>query len=294
MPGVTVDGGDPLAVHEAVGAGGRARARRRGADAGRVEGLPPQRPRQHHRPARRAAALPRARGDHGVRQPRGVRGRAARRPGAALPRAPDRGRHAHAGGGRRDRRGRSRRDAGGGRVRLGEPVAGRRTTPSTTSTPRRRARHGTRTSLHRRDRRGDPARDGARRHASSTSARTSRRPRTTRSSTRSAPTACASRRSPRPPRSGWRSAPRSPATARSSSSTWPSSCSSRWTRSSTRRNRFRYMSGGKVKVPLVLKAGYGFTAGWAGQHTGSIYAHVHGRPGPEGRRCRRRPPTRRA
>ena len=27
--------------------------------------------------------------------------------------------------------------------------------------------------------------------------------------------------------------------------------------------RFRYMSGGQVKVPLVLKAGYGFTAGWA-------------------------------
>ena len=35
--------------------------------------------------------------------------------------------------------------------------------------------------------------------------------------------------------------------------------------------RLRYMSGGRVKVPLVLKAGYGFTAGWAGQHTGSIY-----------------------
>src|SRR5436305_2938087 len=36
-------------------------------------------------------------------------------------------------------------------------------------------------------------------------------------------------------------------------------------------NRFHYMSGGQVKVPVVLKAGYGFTAGWAGQHTGSIY-----------------------
>jgi len=36
--------------------------------------------------------------------------------------------------------------------------------------------------------------------------------------------------------------------------------------------RFRYMSGGQVKVPLVLKAGYGFTAGWAGQHTGSLIA----------------------
>jgi pyruvate dehydrogenase E1 component beta subunit len=43
--------------------------------------------------------------------------------------------------------------------------------------------------------------------------------------------------------------------------------------------RFRYMSGGKVKVPLVLKAGYGFTAGWAGQHTGSIYSMFLGVPG---------------
>src|SRR5712671_305020 len=43
--------------------------------------------------------------------------------------------------------------------------------------------------------------------------------------------------------------------------------------------RFRYMSGGQVKVPLVLKAGFGFTAGWAGQHTGSIYAMFAGIPG---------------
>jgi pyruvate/2-oxoglutarate/acetoin dehydrogenase E1 component len=43
--------------------------------------------------------------------------------------------------------------------------------------------------------------------------------------------------------------------------------------------RFRYMSGGRVKVPLVLKAGYGFTAGWAGQHTGSIYGMFMGVPG---------------
>src|ERR1700734_2771432 len=35
--------------------------------------------------------------------------------------------------------------------------------------------------------------------------------------------------------------------------------------------RLRYMSGGRVKVPVVFKAGYGFTAGWAGQHTGSIH-----------------------
>ncbi len=43
--------------------------------------------------------------------------------------------------------------------------------------------------------------------------------------------------------------------------------------------RLRYMSGGRVKVPLVLKAGYGFTAGWAGQHTGSIYNMFVGIPG---------------
>jgi len=43
--------------------------------------------------------------------------------------------------------------------------------------------------------------------------------------------------------------------------------------------RFRYMSGGRVKVPLVLKAGYGFTAGWAGQHTGTIYGMFTGIPG---------------
>lgn len=43
--------------------------------------------------------------------------------------------------------------------------------------------------------------------------------------------------------------------------------------------RFHYMSGGQVKVPVVLKAGYGFTAGWAGQHTGTIYGMFMGVPG---------------
>ncbi len=43
--------------------------------------------------------------------------------------------------------------------------------------------------------------------------------------------------------------------------------------------RLRYMSGGQVKVPCVFKAGYGFTAGWAGQHTGSIYGMFMGFPG---------------
>lgn len=44
-------------------------------------------------------------------------------------------------------------------------------------------------------------------------------------------------------------------------------------------NRFRYMTGGQVSVPLVLKAGFGFTAGWAGQHTGSLTALFMGVPG---------------
>jgi pyruvate dehydrogenase E1 component beta subunit len=43
--------------------------------------------------------------------------------------------------------------------------------------------------------------------------------------------------------------------------------------------KLRYMSGGQVKVPVVFKAGYGFTAGWAGQHTGSIYGMFMGFPG---------------
>src|SRR5438067_8643000 len=43
--------------------------------------------------------------------------------------------------------------------------------------------------------------------------------------------------------------------------------------------RFRAMSGGRVKVPLVLKAGYGFAAGWAGQHTGTITSLFMGVPG---------------
>ena len=43
--------------------------------------------------------------------------------------------------------------------------------------------------------------------------------------------------------------------------------------------RFHYMTGGQVTVPIVLKAGYGFTAGWSGQHTGSIYGMFMGVPG---------------
>ena len=43
--------------------------------------------------------------------------------------------------------------------------------------------------------------------------------------------------------------------------------------------RFHYMSGGRVKVPVVLKAGYGFCAGWAGQHSNCIYHTMMGIPG---------------
>jgi len=43
--------------------------------------------------------------------------------------------------------------------------------------------------------------------------------------------------------------------------------------------RFRYMSGGQVKVPVVFKAGYGFAAGWAGQHSNCTYHLFMGTPG---------------
>jgi pyruvate/2-oxoglutarate/acetoin dehydrogenase E1 component len=43
--------------------------------------------------------------------------------------------------------------------------------------------------------------------------------------------------------------------------------------------RLRYMSGGRVKVPVVFKAGYGFAAGWAGQHSNCLYHLMMGTPG---------------
>ncbi|HEU4391086.1 MAG TPA: transketolase C-terminal domain-containing protein [Blastocatellia bacterium] len=43
--------------------------------------------------------------------------------------------------------------------------------------------------------------------------------------------------------------------------------------------RLRYMSGGQVKVPLVFKAGFGFAAGWAGQHSNCLYHTMMGIPG---------------
>jgi len=43
--------------------------------------------------------------------------------------------------------------------------------------------------------------------------------------------------------------------------------------------RLRYMSGGQMKVPVVFKAGYGFAAGWAGQHSNCLYHLMMGTPG---------------
>ena len=94
MPGVTVDGGDPIAVYEAVGT---AVARARAGEGPTLVESKVYRLSAHGNliaPPGRAAALPRARGDRGVRQPRGVRGRPARRPRAPLPRAPRRAGHA--------------------------------------------------------------------------------------------------------------------------------------------------------------------------------------------------------
>jgi len=43
--------------------------------------------------------------------------------------------------------------------------------------------------------------------------------------------------------------------------------------------KLRYMSGGQVQVPVVFKAGFGFAAGWAGQHSNCIYNTMMGCPG---------------
>src|SRR5271154_1882170 len=43
--------------------------------------------------------------------------------------------------------------------------------------------------------------------------------------------------------------------------------------------KLRYMSGGQVRVPVVFKAGFGFAAGWAGQHSNCIYTTMMGVPG---------------
>ena len=218
MPGVTVDGGDPVAVYETVGAAvDRARA---GEGPTLVESKVYRLsgPRQHHRPARRAAPLPRARGDHDVRQPRGVRGRAARRPRAPVPGAAGRAGRTRPGPGGRDRRRASPKRwtppcSSGSTARSRSPKPRPATT---TSTPRRSRPWHERFLTSRRSRRRSASRWNATRPSSSM-ARTWPRATRTRWSRRSAVTACACRRSPRRPRSGWRSAWRSPATARWSS-----------------------------------------------------------------------------
>jgi len=47
--------------------------------------------------------------------------------------------------------------------------------------------------------------------------------------------------------------------------------------------RLRYNVGGQVKVPVVFKAGYGFAAGWAGQHSNCHVPPGHGDARFEGR-----------
>ena len=94
------------------------------------------RAREPHRAAGRAAPLTRStRRSRIFGNTRGVRGREARRPGAALPRAARRGRDAERRGGRRDRRARAGRDAGGGRLRRSPAPSRRPRKPSSTSTP---------------------------------------------------------------------------------------------------------------------------------------------------------------
>ena len=127
------------------------------------------------------------------------------------------------------------------------------------------------------------ARDGARRRPSSSTARTSPRATRTRSSRRSGATASACRRSPRRPRSEWPSGLALAGYRPVVELLMAEFMLVAMDQVVNEAPRFRYMSGGQVKVPLVLKAGYGFTAGWAGQHTGSIYDDVHRRPRPEGR-----------
>ena len=295
MPGVTVDGGDPLAVHEAVGeAVERARA---GEGPTLVESkvyrlsahgniiAPPGVP--LHFPEHEAIAV--------FGNARGVRGRAARRPGAALPRPAGHRRHA-------DRRARptrspttcARRDAGGRRrsaSRARSPSSSRRSSTSTPEDRRDTMAHelpyiaaideGIQQEMER-----DPTVLYFGQNMATTENDAVRR-------RRSGTTACASRRSPRPPRSAWRSAPRWPASARSSSSTWPSSCSSPWTRCQR-----------GAALPLhVRRPGQG-----AARAQGRLRLHrrlggpahrlarraVHGRAGPEGRRARRPPPMPRA
>jgi hypothetical protein len=92
-------------------------------DASGVEDLPAQRARQHHCPARRATALPRARGGRGVRGAGGVRGGPAGGSAAADARPADRIRRARRGLGGRDDRSGDRGDERGRRLRAGQSLS---------------------------------------------------------------------------------------------------------------------------------------------------------------------------
>ena len=129
MPGVTVDGGDPVAVHETVAA---AVARARGGDGPTLVESRVYRLSAHGNiiaPPGVPLHFPEHEAIEKFGAGRGVRGRAARRPGPALPRPPRRGRHAQRRGRGPDRGRGPRRDAGRGRLRDREPVAGPRAHP---------------------------------------------------------------------------------------------------------------------------------------------------------------------
>ena len=277
MPGVTIDGRDPIEVYETVGAA-VARALGRRADARRVADVPPLGTRQHHRPARRSPPLPRARGDREVRRARGVRGGEAGRPGAGFPRAARRRGHAHGRGGGRDRCEGPRGDAGRRRLRRRE------------SLPRRPDRARVRLRLG-----GDRPmahelpyiaaiveaiqlemeRDETVLYFGQNMATTENEPFVDafgKDRVRVTPIS---------------------ETAEIGIAIGAALAGFRpvielymtefmlvaMDQVINEAPRFRGMSGGQVKVPIVLKAGYGFTAGWAGQHTGTMNALFMGVPG---------------
>ena len=75
------------------------------------------------------------------------------------------------------------------------------------------------------------------------------------------------------------SAPRSSAAGRWSSSRSPTSSRSRWTRSSTTPAKWRYMSGGQVSVPFVIRGPISNGIGMAAQHSQSLESWFVHTPG---------------
>ncbi len=278
MPGVTVDGGDPVAVYDVMHGGRRARAVGRGTDPRGVAGLPPERPRQHHRAARRAAALPRARGGPHLRQRRGVRGREARRPGAPLPRAPRDRRDTVGRGRRRDRGGRTEGDAGGGRVRAREPVPGagegrrvrqrlRRTRTMARELPYIQAIGE---AVHQ-----EMERDETVIYFGQNLALTEEDPYVKAFGADRVRVTPISETAEIGMAVGAAFAGFRPVVQLYMAEFMLVAMN----QVVNEAPRFYGMTGGQVKVPIVLQAGYGFTAGWAGQHTGTIYGMFLGVPG---------------